>query len=72
MLELVPVQTPELLFKINDGLLLAKFINCVTPDTIDERALNLVPHEGDLSSEQILENLNLVLSSGKSIGVTMR
>mmetsp|Transcript_21996 Transcript_21996/g.43713 ORF Transcript_21996/g.43713 Transcript_21996/m.43713 type:complete len:1223 (+) Transcript_21996:35-3703(+) len=68
----INVETPELLFKIGDGLLLAKFINCAAPETIDERALNLVPEEGDFAVEQILENLNLLLSAGKSIGVSIR
>jgi len=36
----INVETPELLVKVCDGLLLSKFVNCAVQDTIDERALN--------------------------------
>jgi len=58
----------DLLYKLKDGLLIAKFINKCVPDTIDERALNL-PEGGKLNSEQILENLTLCLGSAKAIGI---
>jgi plastin-1 len=59
----------ELAEKIKDGVLLAKFINKCIDDTIDERALNKRQGGKDLSLFKINENLNLVISSAKSIGV---
>lgn len=59
----------ELAEKVKDGVLLAKFINKCVPDTIDERALNK-RKDKDLSLFKINENLNLVISSAKSIGVS--
>jgi hypothetical protein len=55
--------------KIKDGVVAAKFINKCVPDTIDERALNKRKDNKDLSLFKINENLNLVISSAKSIGV---
>jgi len=54
---------------VKDGVILAKFINKCVPDTIDERALNKRTATKDLSLFKINENLNLVISSAKSIGV---
>jgi len=55
---------------IKDGVILAKFINKCVADTIDERALNKRKADNkDLSLFKINENLNLVISSAKSIGV---
>lgn len=59
----------ELARKINDGVLLAKFINVCVPSTIDERALNKRTAGKPLSVFQINENLNVVISAAKSIGV---
>jgi len=56
--------------KVKDGVILAKFINKCVPDTIDERALNKRSGSKDLSLFKINENLNLVISSAKSIGVS--
>jgi plastin-1 len=57
----------ELLTKVQDGVLLAKFINVAVADTIDERALNF-PKKKPLSTFQINENLNLVVQAAKAIG----
>jgi len=55
---------------IKDGVILAKFINKCVADTIDERALNKRKADNkELSLFKINENLNLVISSAKSIGV---
>jgi len=68
---LMPVKTDnvDLCNKVRDGILLAKFINVAVPDTIDERALN--KKKDKLTLFQINENLNLVISAAKSIGVTV-
>jgi len=68
----INVETPELLVKISDGLLLSKWMNIAAPGTIDERALNFLPEGGNLGSAEILQNLNLCISAAKSIGVTMK
>eukprot|EP00455_Lapot_gusevi_P056718 TRINITY_DN949_c0_g1_i1.p1 TRINITY_DN949_c0_g1~~TRINITY_DN949_c0_g1_i1.p1 ORF type:complete len:640 (+),score=335.88 TRINITY_DN949_c0_g1_i1:74-1921(+) len=59
----------ELCDKVRDGVLLAKFINYAIRDTIDERALNKKKER--MSLFQINENLNLVISAAKSIGVVV-
>jgi len=59
----------DLCTKVSDGVLLAKFINLAQKDTIDERALNKRKGDKALSAFQINENLNLVVSAAKSIGV---
>jgi len=68
---LVPVDPSglELCKKVNDGVLLAKFINVAVKDTIDERALNKRKGATPLSLFQINENLNLVIKAAQSIGV---
>ena len=68
----INVETPELLVKVSDGLLLSKWMNIAAPGTIDERALNFLPEGGNLGSAEILQNLNLCISAAKSIGVTMK
>lgn len=67
---LLPISenTGELLFKLKDGILIAKFINQCVPDTIDERALNM----DRLDSELMLENLTLCIGSAKAIGIPIR
>jgi plastin-1 len=61
----------ELAEKVRDGVLLAKFINKCVKDTIDERALNKRGKDNkDMSLFKINENLNLVISSAKGIGVS--
>jgi len=55
--------------QVKDGVILAKFINKCVPETIDERALNKRKDNKEMSLFKINENLNLVISSAKSIGV---
>lgn len=68
---LLPIQSQssELLTKVHDGLLLAKFINVAVKDTIDSRALNKPKGGKELSLFQINENQTLVIASAKAIGV---
>lgn len=84
---LMPIHTDaktfDLFEKIEDGTILAKFVNCIQPDAIDLRVLNY-PNEYDgpktpaaelsysgatISTFQVHENLNLVINSAKAIGV---
>jgi len=58
----------DLLSKLGDGLLIAKFINILSPDTIDERALN-IPQGGRLKADEMLENLTLCVGSAKAVGI---
>ena len=58
----------DLCKKVKDGVLLAKFINMIEPDTIDWRAVNY-KKSGKLNQYHIIENQNLVLSAAKSIGL---
>ena len=69
---LMPINSAsnDLLTKVHDGLLLAKFINVAVKDTIDVRALNRLKAGGkELSLFQINENQTLVIASSKAIGV---
>lgn len=70
---LMPVDTEgiDLCTKIEDGVLLAKFINEAAPDTIDFRAVNQRKGKKTkpMSLFQINENNNLVVEAAKSIGV---
>jgi len=70
---LMPVKAEgvDLCTKIEDGVLLAKFINEACPDTIDFRAVNKRKgkKKKPLSLFQINENNNLVVQAAKSIGV---
>ena len=69
---LLPINSSsnELLTKVHDGLLLAKFINIAVRDTIDTRALNKLKAGGkELSLFQINENQTLVIASAKAVGV---
>jgi len=59
----------DLALKIADGVLLAKFINKCVADTIDERALNKRKDGKPITVFKCNENLNLVISAAKSIGV---
>jgi hypothetical protein len=68
----------DVLSKVRDGHLVAKFINYSSPDTIDMRALNVV-RSTDLTATAAvtqkrdwLENLNVVLGAAKSIGLNTR
>eukprot|EP00485_Elphidium_margaritaceum_P001585 CAMPEP_0202689364 /NCGR_PEP_ID=MMETSP1385-20130828/4639_1 /ASSEMBLY_ACC=CAM_ASM_000861 /TAXON_ID=933848 /ORGANISM="Elphidium margaritaceum" /LENGTH=1934 /DNA_ID=CAMNT_0049344485 /DNA_START=27 /DNA_END=5831 /DNA_ORIENTATION=+ len=60
----------DLLSKLVDGVMLAKVINFAVPSTIDERVLHLRDDKHDtILPKQIIENLNIVLSSCKAIGI---
>jgi plastin-1 len=63
----IDVDSMDLFSAVSDGLILAKMINAVEQDTIDERALNIPCknpwHKG--------ENLNLVVNAAKAIGCVM-
>ena len=71
---LLPVRCDngELLAKLGDGLLLAKLLNVAQPALIDERVLNRRQAGQVLAWQQIAQNLNIVISAAKSIGVSMR
>lgn len=56
----------DIFTKIDDGLILCQLINYAVPDTIDIRAIN--KHD-NLNIYQKTENINLALTSAKSIGV---
>ena len=58
-------ETNEVFKKIKDGVLLTKLINLISPGTIDERVIVKDPN---MTKEDKLNNLNLVINSGKSIG----
>jgi len=59
----------ELFRKFGDGVLLSYFINCIKPDTIDTRVLNLPKKNKKLTIFKINENLNLAINACKGIGV---
>jgi plastin-1 len=56
---------PELLSKIKDGWILAKFLNLTEENTIDERVLNKSSSDRDAS----VENLTLVIESCRAVGM---
>ena len=61
----------DILSKLVDGVLLAKMINIAVPNTIDERVIHYRDVKSDsIQPKQIVENLNIVLSSCKAIGVS--
>lgn len=61
------IQSEDIFTKVDDGFVLAKLVNLVTPNTIDERKLNKGKN-GVLSVYQKQENLNLVLTGAKQVG----
>jgi len=67
---LIPIKTDglDLCHKVKDGILIAKFINMIEPDTIDWRAVNY-KKGGGLNQFKIIENQNLNISAAKSIGL---
>ena len=73
---LLPLQegSSELLVKVRDGLLLAQLLNHAVPGLIDSRALNRRPPASSsaLSWQAVVQNLNLVISAAKAVGLTMR
>ncbi|ETO12540.1 hypothetical protein RFI_24836 [Reticulomyxa filosa] len=66
---LMPINpdTNDLFTKVKDGVMIAKFINVIEPETIDWRAVNY-KKGGGLNQFKIIENQNLNLSAAKSIG----
>eukprot|EP00479_Gromia_sphaerica_P014799 TRINITY_DN905_c0_g1_i3.p1 TRINITY_DN905_c0_g1~~TRINITY_DN905_c0_g1_i3.p1 ORF type:complete len:295 (-),score=71.06 TRINITY_DN905_c0_g1_i3:484-1368(-) len=58
----------DLCNKVRDGILLAKFINCAVPDTIDMRAVNFPKPGKPMSVFEINENQELGIASAKAIG----
>jgi len=67
---LMPIdpETMDLFEKVKDGILIAKFINMIEPDTIDWRAVNY-KKGGGLNQFKVIENQNLNISAAKSIGL---
>lgn len=67
---LMPIDpnTMDLMEKVQDGVLLACFVNKIEKDTIDVRALNY-DETGGLKTFSILENQNMNISAAKAIGV---
>ena len=53
-----------------DGVIFAKLVNLIEPETVDERALN-IKETGALSQFQILENNNLAINAAKSVGCSL-
>ncbi|GAA6022651.1 hypothetical protein JCM10207_008567, partial [Rhodosporidiobolus poonsookiae] len=77
----IPMDTFQIFDECRDGLLLSKLINDAVPDTIDERVLNkpkgraapsAIKTSGvSLNSFQMTENNNLVITSAKSLGLSV-
>jgi len=59
----------DLFDSCGDGILLSKFINCIVPNTIDERVLNRPKGGKPLTIFKVNENLNLMINAAKGIGV---
>lgn len=58
----------DLMEKVADGVLIARFINMIEPDTIDWRAVNY-KKKGGLGQYHIIENQNLNIAAAKAIGL---
>jgi len=67
---LMPIKTDglDLCHKVKDGVMIAKFINMIEPDTIDWRAVNY-KKGGGLNQFKVIENQNLNISAAKSVGL---
>ncbi|KAJ9072472.1 fimbrin [Entomophthora muscae] len=61
-------ETMQLFDECQDGLILSKLINFASPETIDERVLNVGKK---LNNFQKTENNNLVINSAKAIGCSV-
>lgn len=61
--------TPDLLVKMRDSWILAKFVNHAVPHTIDTRALNESKSNVPLSDGEAEENMTLLVESTRSIGL---
>lgn len=66
-----PTDTFEMFDQCKDGLVLSKLINDAVPDTIDERVLNRSKGTKKLNNFTMTENNNLVISSAKSLGLSV-
>ena len=66
-----PTDTFEMFDQCKDGLVLSKLINDAVPDTIDERVLNRSKGTRKLNNFTMTENNNLVISSAKSLGLSV-
>lgn len=58
----------DLMEKVADGVLIARFINMIEPDTIDWRAVNY-KKKGGLNQYHVIENQNLNIAAAKAIGI---
>ncbi|GAA5999509.1 hypothetical protein JCM5350_007310 [Sporobolomyces pararoseus] len=80
----IPTDTFQIFDECRDGLLLSKLINDSVPDTIDERVLNKAggksrapsampsaKKSATLNNFQMTENNNLVITSAKSLGLSV-
>ncbi|GAA5933759.1 hypothetical protein JCM10213_008586 [Rhodosporidiobolus nylandii] len=80
----IPIDTFQIFDECRDGLLLSKLINDSVPDTIDERVLNkpggktkapsampAAKSKATLNNFQMTENNNLVITSAKSLGLSV-
>lgn len=63
------IESDELFTKIHDGILLAKFVNCIKKDTIDERVLNKQKKGKTLHIIKKRENHTLMINAAKALGV---
>ncbi|CCG80580.1 Fimbrin [Taphrina deformans PYCC 5710] len=66
-----PTDTFEMFDQCKDGLVLSKLINDAVPDTIDERVLNKTKGSKKLNNFTMTENNNIVISSAKSLGLSV-
>eukprot|EP00485_Elphidium_margaritaceum_P020574 CAMPEP_0202725820 /NCGR_PEP_ID=MMETSP1385-20130828/184297_1 /ASSEMBLY_ACC=CAM_ASM_000861 /TAXON_ID=933848 /ORGANISM="Elphidium margaritaceum" /LENGTH=622 /DNA_ID=CAMNT_0049392025 /DNA_START=93 /DNA_END=1961 /DNA_ORIENTATION=- len=58
----------DLMEKVADGVMLARFINMIESDTIDWRAVNY-KKKGGLNQYHVIENQNLNIAAAKAIGL---
>jgi len=54
--------------KVSDGVVIAKYLNYIEPNTIDWRAVNF-KKGGGLNPFEVIENHNLNISAAKSLGL---
>lgn len=67
---LMPInpENDDIFNKVKDGVLIAKFINLIEPDTIDWRAVNY-KKGGGLNQFKVIENHLLNLNAAKAVGL---
>jgi len=70
---LLPVDpnTDALFQACGDGVLLAKFVNCIKENTIDWRVVNKRRGDKPMTIFKVNENLNLVINAAKAVGVAV-